>query len=80
VARRIIDGAKRVSIFGEDIPIRAHIYTIKLGRKRSGRNRIRATHPGNRSGGPSKIICVADLWPPPPPSETDKKTLRKRIY
>ena len=28
LARRIIDGAKQVNIFGEDIPVRAHIYTI----------------------------------------------------
>ena len=28
LARRIIDGEKQVSIFGEDIPVRAHIYTI----------------------------------------------------
>jgi metallo-beta-lactamase family protein len=28
LARRIIDGAKQVSIFGEDIPVRARIYTI----------------------------------------------------
>ena len=28
LARRIIDGAKEVNIFGEQIPVRAHIYTI----------------------------------------------------
>jgi len=28
LARRIIDGAKQVSIFGDDIPVRARIYTI----------------------------------------------------
>ena len=28
LARRIIDGAKQVTIFGEDIPVRARIYTI----------------------------------------------------
>ena len=28
LARRIIDGAKQVAIFGEDIPVRARIYTI----------------------------------------------------
>ena len=28
LARRIIDGAKQVNIFGEDIPVRARIYTI----------------------------------------------------
>jgi metallo-beta-lactamase family protein len=28
LARRIIDGAKQVSIFGEDIPVKARIYTI----------------------------------------------------
>jgi metallo-beta-lactamase family protein len=28
LARRIIDGAKQVSIFGEDVPVRARIYTI----------------------------------------------------
>jgi metallo-beta-lactamase family protein len=28
LARRIIDGAKEVSIFGEDIPVRARIFTI----------------------------------------------------
>jgi len=28
LARRIVDGAREVRIFGEDIPVRAHIYTI----------------------------------------------------
>jgi len=28
LARRIIDGAKEVSIFGEEIPVHARIYTI----------------------------------------------------
>jgi len=28
LARRIIDGAKQVNIFGEDVPVRARIYTI----------------------------------------------------
>jgi metallo-beta-lactamase family protein len=28
LARRIIDGAETVRIFGEDIPVRAHIYMI----------------------------------------------------
>ena len=28
LARRIIDGAKQVNIFGEDIAVRARIYTI----------------------------------------------------
>ena len=28
LARRIIDGAERVSIFGEDVPVRAHVHTI----------------------------------------------------
>lgn len=28
LGRRIIDGAKKVHIFGEEIPVRAHIYTI----------------------------------------------------
>ena len=28
LARRIIDGAERVNLFGEDIPVRAHIHTI----------------------------------------------------
>jgi metallo-beta-lactamase family protein len=28
LARRIIDGAKDVNIFGENIPVRAQIYTI----------------------------------------------------
>jgi metallo-beta-lactamase family protein len=28
LARRIIDGAKQVSIFGENIPVRARIYTF----------------------------------------------------
>jgi metallo-beta-lactamase family protein len=28
LARRIIDGAKQVTIFGENIPVKARIYTI----------------------------------------------------
>jgi metallo-beta-lactamase family protein len=28
LARRIIDGAQQVKLFGEDIPVRAHIHTI----------------------------------------------------
>ena len=28
LARRIIDGAKQVNILGEDVPVRARIYTI----------------------------------------------------
>jgi metallo-beta-lactamase family protein len=28
LARRIIDGAKHVSIFGEEIPVRASVYTV----------------------------------------------------
>jgi metallo-beta-lactamase family protein len=49
LARRLVDGADRVSIFGEEIPVRARIYTINGFSAHADRDELlgwhRAIHP-----------------------------------
>lgn len=44
LARRIIDGAKIVSVLGEDIPVRAHIHTINGFSAHADRDELLAWH------------------------------------
>lgn len=44
LARRIIDGAKSVTLFGEDIPVRARIYTINGFSAHADRDELLAWH------------------------------------
>lgn len=56
LARRIIDGAKTVNIFGEEIGVRAHIYTINGFSAHADRDELLAwlAHAGN----PKKTFLV----------------------
>jgi len=44
LARRIIDGAKSVSLFGEDVPVRASIHTINGFSAHADRDELLAWH------------------------------------
>ncbi len=44
LARRIIDGAQNVRLFGEEIPVRAHIYTINGFSAHADRDELLAWH------------------------------------
>jgi metallo-beta-lactamase family protein len=44
LARRIIDGAKTVALFGEEIAVRAHIYTINGFSAHADRDELLAWH------------------------------------
>ncbi|MHB9020845.1 MAG: MBL fold metallo-hydrolase [Halothiobacillus sp.] len=44
LARILIDGAKQVRLFGEEIPVRAHLYTINGFSAHAGRNELLAWH------------------------------------
>lgn len=56
LARRIIDGARSVSIFGEDIPVRAHVYTINGFSAHADQSELVAWH--NRIGGRKATFLV----------------------
>ncbi|MGD9842064.1 MAG: MBL fold metallo-hydrolase RNA specificity domain-containing protein [Steroidobacteraceae bacterium] len=55
LARRIIDGAKYISLFGEEIPVRAKIYTINGFSAHADRDELLAWH---RSINPGKTFLV----------------------
>lgn len=44
LARRIVDGAQNVRLFGEEIPVRAHIYTINGFSAHADRDELLAWH------------------------------------
>jgi len=56
LARRIIDGAKRVTIYGEDIPVRADIYTIGGFSAHADQAELLAWH--QKTGKPLKTFLV----------------------
>jgi metallo-beta-lactamase family protein len=56
LARRIIDGAERVSIFGEDVPVRAHVHTINGFSAHADQVELLAWHA--RAGGRERTILV----------------------
>jgi len=49
LARRIIDGAKQIHIFGEEIPVRAHIHTINGFSAHADRDELLAWHAHTRA-------------------------------
>lgn len=56
LARKIIDGAERVRIFGEDISVRAHIHTIGAFSAHADQNELLAWH--KHTGDPKKTFLV----------------------
>ena len=56
LARRIIDGTKRASIYGEDIPVRADIYTIGGFSAHADQAELLAWH--QQTGNPLKTFLV----------------------
>ncbi len=56
LARRIIDGAETVRVFGEDIPVRAQVYTIGGFSAHADRDELLAWH--GRLGQPSQTFLV----------------------
>ena len=56
LARRIIDGAERVSIFGEDVPVRAHIHTINGFSAHADQSELLAWH--RQVGASERTILV----------------------
>lgn len=55
-ARRIIDGAPSLRLFGEDVPVRAHIHTINGFSAHAGRDELLAWL--QRCGKPSQVLLV----------------------
>ncbi|MFO1410416.1 MAG: MBL fold metallo-hydrolase [Steroidobacteraceae bacterium] len=56
LARRIIDGAPRVTIFGEDVPVRAQVHTINGFSAHADQAELLAWHA--RAGGRERTILV----------------------
>jgi metallo-beta-lactamase family protein len=56
LARRIIDGAERVAIFGEDVPVRARVHTINGFSAHADQAELLAWHA--RVGGRERTILV----------------------
>ena len=56
LARRIVDGAKSVSIFGDQYPVRAEIYTIGGFSAHAGQAELLAWH--QQTGNPDKTFLV----------------------
>jgi len=56
LARRIIDGAARVTIFGEDVPVRARVHTINGFSAHADQAELLAWHA--RAGGRERTILV----------------------
>jgi metallo-beta-lactamase family protein len=56
LARRIIDGAQRVAIFGEDVPVRAQVHTINGFSAHADQSELLAWHA--KAGGRERTILV----------------------
>ena len=56
LARRIVDGAKEVRLFGEEIPVSAHIHTIGGFSAHADRDELLAWH--RRIGSPERTFLV----------------------
>jgi metallo-beta-lactamase family protein len=56
LARRIIDGAQQVRIFGEEIPVRAKIHTINGFSAHADQAELLAWH--RQTGGPDRTFLV----------------------
>ncbi|MDH3979233.1 MAG: MBL fold metallo-hydrolase [Gammaproteobacteria bacterium] len=56
LARRIVDGAKSVDIYGEDYAVRAQVYTIGGFSAHAGQSELRAWHA--QTGTPGKTFLV----------------------
>jgi metallo-beta-lactamase family protein len=56
LARQIIDGAEQVRLFGEDIPVRAHIHTINGFSAHADQPELLAWH--GQTGGPERTFLV----------------------
>ena len=56
LGRRIVDGAKEVRIFGEEIPVRANVYTINGFSAHADQNELLKWH--NKIGGVEQTILV----------------------
>jgi len=56
LAREIIDGAKQVRLFGEEIPVRARIHTINGFSAHADQSELLAWH--RRTGGPERTFLV----------------------
>ncbi len=56
LARRIVDGAKAVKIFGHEVPVKAHIHTINGFSAHADRDELLAWH--GSTGGPERTYLV----------------------
>ena len=56
LARRIVDGAKTVSIFGDDYPVRAQIHTIGGFSAHAGQTELLAWHRQTRNPGTTFLV------------------------
>ncbi len=59
-ARRIIDGARSVRMFGEDVPVRASIHTVGGFSAHAGQSDLVAWH---RSSGPAGVTAIVHAEP-----------------
>ncbi len=56
LARQIIDGARKVRLFGEEIPVRARVYTIGGFSAHADRDELLAWH--RKTGAPARTVLV----------------------
>ena len=70
LARQIVDGAKKVTIFGKDYPVRAHIHTIGGFSAHAGQDELLAWHRHSRPpttflvhGEPESMATFGQLLP-----------------
>jgi metallo-beta-lactamase family protein len=56
LARHIIDGASKVRLFGEDVPVKAHIYTINGFSAHADQRELLAWH--QQTGEPAVTFLV----------------------
>ena len=56
LARRIVDGAERIHLFGEELPVRARIYTIGGFSAHADRDELLAWH--RQAGSPGRTFLV----------------------
>ena len=59
-ARRIIDGARRIRLFGEDVPVRARIHTVGGFSAHAGQGELLGWW---RSSGPAKVTALVHAEP-----------------